>query len=72
MIAFNTAAAGALNAARMFDRSAMKVAQTAGTEAADLTSAVLDQKQAQTAFSANLAVLKTSQDMTGQLLNMKI
>jgi len=72
MIAFNTAAAGALNATRMFDRAATKVAQSAGNDTTDLIVAVVDQSQARTAFSANLAVMKTAEQMTGRLLDMKI
>ncbi|BEV10140.1 flagellar hook protein FlgE [Asticcacaulis sp. DW145] len=72
MIAFNTAAAGALNATRMFDRAATKVAQSAGNDTTDLIGAVVDQSQARTAFSANLAVMKTAEQMTGRLLDMKI
>lgn len=72
MIAFNTASAGALNATRMFDRAATKVAQSAGNDTTDLIGAVVDQSQARTAFSANLAVMKTAEQMTGRLLDMKI
>ncbi|BBF80635.1 hypothetical protein [Asticcacaulis excentricus] len=72
MIAFHTAAAGALNATRMFDRAATKVAQSAGGDTNTLLGAVVDQSEARTAFAANLAVMKTAEEMTGRLLDMKI
>ncbi|ADU13466.1 hypothetical protein [Asticcacaulis excentricus] len=72
MIAFNTAAAGALNATRMFDRAATKVAQSAGSDMSTLLGAVVVQSEARTAFAANLAVMKTAEEMTGRLLDLKI
>lgn len=75
MIAFNTAAMGAVNAAQRFDRSAGKIAEASATDggnARDVISAFVEQKEARTAFSANLAVMKTASDMTGRLLDIKI
>jgi len=74
MIAFNTAAMGALNAAQRFDRSATKIAQASATGdigARDVVSAFVEQKEARTAFAANLSVMKTAADMTGRLLDLK-
>ncbi|ESQ79884.1 hypothetical protein [Asticcacaulis sp. YBE204] len=74
MIAFNTAAMGALNAAQRFDKAAVRsVSETATTSGArDVVSAFVEQKDARTAFEASLQVLKTSDEMTGRLLNIKV
>ncbi|MDC7682458.1 flagellar basal body rod protein [Asticcacaulis sp. BYS171W] len=71
MIAFNTAAMGAINAAQRFDKAAVKSVSEASA-ARDVVSAFVEQKDARTAFEASLQVLKTSDEMTGRLLNIKV
>lgn len=69
MSAFNIAAAGALNASQSFASSAGRIAANAGKN--DVLSDFVDQIEARHAFEANVQVLKSADDMVGQLLNIK-
>lgn len=66
-----TAQYGLLAASRRFDASASRVARM-GVEGenVDLASEVVEQISAKHQFSANLSVMRTAQDMTGELLDI--
>ena len=66
-----TAQYGMLAATRRFDASAGRVARMGvpGQEA-DLAREVVEQVTAKTELSANISVLRTAQDMTGDLLDI--
>ncbi|ODT62352.1 flagellar basal body rod C-terminal domain-containing protein [Phenylobacterium sp.] len=66
-----TAQYGLLAASRRFEDSASRVARM-GVEGenVDLAAEVVQQITAKTEFSANLAVIRTAQDMTGELLDI--
>ncbi|WP_374654286.1 flagellar basal body rod C-terminal domain-containing protein [Phenylobacterium sp.] len=66
-----TAQYGLLAASRRFDASASRVARM-GVEGenVDLASEVVEQISAKHQFSANLSVIRTAQDMTGELLDI--
>jgi len=61
------AAAGMQTAQQRFEASAQR---TAKAPLDDLAEEVVEQVQAKTAFSANVAVARTADDMTGTLLDM--
>ena len=61
------AAAGMLDAQTRFDNSARRTAQA---PLDNLAEEMVERIQAKTAFSANAAVVKTADDMTGVLLDM--
>lgn len=66
-----TAQYGMLAASRRFDASAGRVARM-GVEGGniDLPMEVVEQITARTEFSANASVIRTAQDMTGELLDI--
>lgn len=72
MTALNAAAAGVTNAMQMFDRSAVRIAQSATTDVAGLAEAMVGQKQAEVAVAANIAVMKSAREATGQLLDLLV
>ena len=72
MNALNAAAAGVSNAMQMFDRSAVRIAQSSATDVAGLAEAVMGQKQAEVAVAANIAVMKSAKEATGQLLDLLV
>jgi hypothetical protein len=72
MNALNAAAAGVTNAMQMFDRSAVRIAQGGATDLTGMAEAVIQQKQAEVAVAANVAVMKSAKEMTGQLLDMLV
>lgn len=72
MNALNAAAAGVTNAMQMYDRSAMKIAQSAGSDFTGVAEAVVEQKQAEVAMAASMAVMKSARESTGQLLNLLV
>jgi hypothetical protein len=72
MNALNAAAAGVTNAMQMFDRSAVKISQSATSDLNGVAEAVIGQKQAEVALAANIAVMKSAKDSTGQLLDLLV
>ncbi|WP_306002216.1 flagellar basal body rod C-terminal domain-containing protein [Brevundimonas sp. C43] len=67
MQALSIAAAGLTTAQNRFDSSAHR---TATAPLDNLAEETVERIQAKTAFSANAAVLRTADDMTGTLLDM--
>ena len=67
MQALSIAAAGMTTAQNRFDSSAR---HTAAAPLDNLAEETVERIQARTAFSANAAVLRTADDMTGTLLDM--
>jgi hypothetical protein len=67
MQALSIAAAGMMTAQNRFDNSARR---TATAPLDNLAEETVERIQAKTAFSANAAVLRTADDMTGTLLDM--
>jgi len=67
------AGAGLVQAVRRFDASAQRTAR-AGAEGApvDLAEEAVEQIGAKHAFTANLSVLKTADDMIKQLLDIRV
>lgn len=68
MDAINSAFYGMMSASRQLDSTAASLAKGTPLDAA----AVVSEGQAKTAFSANAAVMKTADQMTGALLDIKI
>jgi len=68
MDAFNIAAVGAIAAANGFSASAQKVASGQGDLASEAVSMASDQQT----YKASLAVLRASDAMTKQLLDIKV
>ncbi len=67
MQALPIAAAGLLDAASRFDASARR---TATAPLDNLVKETVERVEAKTAFSANAAVIRTADEMTGTLLDM--
>jgi hypothetical protein len=67
MIATSIAAGGIATATARFERSA---ARTAAAPLDNLATEIVERIQAKTALSANVAVMRTADDMTGTLLDM--
>jgi flagellar basal body rod protein FlgG len=67
MQAMSIAAAGMLNAQARFDASARR---TATAPLDDLATETVERVEAKTAFSANSAVVRTADEMTGALLDI--
>jgi len=67
MIAAAIAASGIASATARFEQSA---ARTAAAPLDDLAGEMVERIEAKTALSANVAVLRTADAMTGTLLNM--
>lgn len=66
-----TAQYGLLAASRRFETSASRVARMdVPGESVDLASEVVEQISAKHQFSANLSVIRTAQDMSGELLDI--
>lgn len=64
---------GLIQAVNRLDASAQRVAADAGVgSGADLAAEVVEQVNASTSFSANLAVLQTANDMEKRLLDIKV
>jgi len=70
MSAISTATYGALSAITRFDRAAGQTVSDS-SQSQDVVSDFVDQIDARTAFEANISVIKASDAMTGQLLNIK-
>ncbi|OYW79739.1 MAG: flagellar basal body rod protein [Asticcacaulis sp. 32-58-5] len=70
MLALNTAIGGLMSAQARFDKSAVKTVQDI-TQGKDVVSDFVDQIQARTAFEANISVIKSVNEVTGRLLDMK-
>ncbi|CAN5235980.1 hypothetical protein BH11PSE2_BH11PSE2_18070 [soil metagenome] len=69
MQAFDIARAGMTAAVQRLDASAARTASKGAD--ADLANEAVEQIGAKDSFKANLAVMKTADDMLGQLLDMK-
>lgn len=67
MIASAIAAGGMAAAAARFEQSAVRTAQN---PLENLETEMVERIQAKTEFSANIAVLRTADDMAGALLNI--
>lgn len=67
MQALNIAAAGLMTAQNRFEASARR---TAAAPLDHLAEETVERIQAKAAFSANAAVVRTADDMTGTLLDM--
>lgn len=67
MQALNIAAAGLTAAQNRFEASARR---TAAAPLDNLAEETVERLQARTAFTANAAVIRTADDMTGALLDM--
>lgn len=59
---------GMLAAERRFDASASRLARAADDGSVDVTSEIVEQIQAKTAFAANASVVRFAQDMWRALL----
>jgi flagellar hook protein FlgE len=73
----NTAAAGMFAAADRLNASARRtvawgVEQSQAEQKIDLAHEAVEQISAKTEFSANAAVIRTADEMTGALLNLKV
>ncbi len=69
MIAASIAAGGVASAMARFEQSA---ARTARAPLDNLAAEMVERIEARTAVSANVAVLRTADDMTGALLDMRV
>ena len=67
MIASSIAAGGIASAVARFEQSA---ARTAAAPLDDLAGEMVERMEARTAVSANIAVLRTADDMAGALLDI--
>ncbi len=77
MQVLNTAAAGMFAAADRLNASAQRtvawgVEQTQAEQKIDLAHEAVEQVSAKTDFKANAAVIRTADEMTGALLDMKV
>ena len=70
MLAINTGLYGMTAASARFDRAATQTVKDV-SEGKDVVSDFVEQIEARTAFEANVSVIKTSNDMTGRLLDLK-
>jgi flagellar hook protein FlgE len=70
MSAINIGLSGATMAMQRFDRSATATVQDA-SRVNDLVSDFVEQIDARTAFAASISVIKTADQMTGRLLDLK-
>ena len=72
MSAMQIGAYGAMAASQRFDQHARQTVQDTQPEAkGDLVSDFVGQIDARTAFEASISVIKTADEMVGQLLNIK-
>jgi flagellar hook protein FlgE len=67
----DSAAAGMALQAERFERSAQRTAQLPGGNG-DIVAETVEQIDAKQAFSANVAVARTADEMLGTLINIKI
>ncbi|MDB5468574.1 MAG: protein of unknown function domain protein [Caulobacter sp.] len=70
MQAIGSATAGLMAATQRLDASARRTASWGLDSNVDLAKEVVEQVQAKTAFKANVAVIRTADEMTGVLLDM--
>ncbi|MDI7773837.1 flagellar basal body rod protein [Asticcacaulis sp. EMRT-3] len=70
MDAFNIASAGAISASQRLDQAAQNTVRDS-SGGGDILSDLVDQIQSRTAFQASLSVVKTADQMTGSLLDIK-
>jgi len=66
-----TARYGLMAATQRFETAAVEVSRMGGDEPVDVEGAMVDLIQAKTAFSANLSVIRFSQDMWDSLLDIQ-
>jgi len=66
-----TARYGLMAATRRFETAAVEVSQMGGDEPVDVEGAMVDMIQSKHAFSANLSVIRFSQDMWDSLLKIQ-
>ncbi len=66
-----TARYGLMAATQRFETAAVEVSRMGGDEPVDVEGAMVDMIQAKTAFSANLSVIRFSQDMWDSLLDIQ-
>ncbi len=69
MSAINTATYGVISASNRFNQSALQTVQDASSDK-DLVSDFVEQQEARVAFQASVSVIKTTDKMTGNLLNI--
>ncbi len=70
MSAITTATSGLLSASTRFNQAAVRTVQDSSS-GNDLVSDFVEQQEARAAFQANVSVIKTADEMTGRLLNIK-
>jgi flagellar basal body rod protein FlgG len=69
----DSAAAGMAMQAQRFERTAQRIAQLPGAGGeGDLVADTVEQIDAKQAFSANVAVARTADEMLGTIINIKI
>ena len=66
-----TARYGLMAASRRFETAAVEVSQMGGDQPVDVEGAMVEMIQSKHAFSANLSVMKFSQDMWDSLLDIQ-
>ena len=66
-----TARYGLMAASRRFETAAVEVSQMGGDQAVDVEGAIVEMIQSKHAFSANLSVIKFSQEMWDSLLDIQ-
>jgi flagellar hook protein FlgE len=66
-----TARYGLMAATRRFEASAVEVSKMGGSEDVDVAGAMVEMIQSKQAFSANLSVIRFSQDMWDSLLKIQ-
>lgn len=69
MSAISTATSGLISANARLNQSALQTVQDASS-AKDLVSDFVEQQEARVAFEASVSVIKTTDKMTGNLLNI--
>ena len=72
MLATNIAAAGMMSAIQRLDGAAVRISQAGRPEGSDtdLAAEMVSLVEAKNDFKANVAVMRTADEMTGALLNM--
>lgn len=71
MIALNSAVSGLQAAASRFEASAGRTAKWTAESSVDLARETVEQVTTKHAFSANLSVIRTADQMLGALLDLK-
>ncbi len=69
MSAITSATYGVITASNRFNQSALQTVQDASSDK-DLVSDFVEQQEARVAFQASVSVIKTTDKMTGNLLNI--